>query len=142
MLVARLVAQVTDGMTDLVVDHILPIGTYVTFEWNGSAYPARLVDEHPRLAIHAAERRVVAGRLEPEFVATPPRTVVGDTSEIRKSGFPLSIRTNANCGLWVQPLGLVNVWSTIWANALSPPYIVGSRPFSISTVYLNTLTVP
>lgn len=48
----------------------------------------------------------------------------------------------ANCGLCVQPFGLASVWSTICANASSSPNIVGSMPFSTSTVYRNTLAVP
>ena len=53
-----------------------------------------------------------------------------------------SILTNANCASWVQLFGLASVWSTIAANASSPPNAVGSIPFSTSTVYLKTFAVP
>src|ERR1700722_1910987 len=45
LLVAGLMAHVPDGMTDLMVDHILPVRADVPFERHGSADPARLVDE-------------------------------------------------------------------------------------------------
>ena len=55
-------------------------------------------------------------------------------SDTRKSGSPLSIRVNANCGLCVQLFGLARVWLTIRAKLSSPPNEVVSMPSSTSTV--------
>ncbi len=118
-------------MTDLVVDHILPMEPPSPSQWNGSAYPARLVEHRV-----GDPCRRTTGCCRTSTGIHGHRTVVGDTSEIR-SGFPLSIRTSTNCGLWVQPLGLVNVWSTIWANALSL-YIVDQDRSRLDGTYLNT----
>jgi hypothetical protein len=61
------VAQVADGVADLVVDQVLPVGTHVALEGQRAAHPACLVDEDPRLD-PGPVRRVVAGRLERELV--------------------------------------------------------------------------
>src|SRR5579884_1974818 len=60
--------MVTNGMADLEVDHILPVGTDIALERNRSAHPASLVDKDSRLRI-APEHRVVAGGFQGNLVA-------------------------------------------------------------------------
>ena len=45
VLVARLVVLITDGVADLVIDQVLPVGADVTLERHRAANPARLIDE-------------------------------------------------------------------------------------------------
>ena len=137
VLAAGLVALVADGVADLVVDQVLAVGADVTLERHRTAHPARLVEEHPWLAV-GLEGRVVAGRLDRDLVAAalPQRSSGWSATPGSRArpGDVASIRVNANCGLCVQLFGLASVWLTIRAKFSSPPNEVVSMPSSTSTV--------
>ena len=60
--------DVADGVADLVVDQVLPVGADVALEGRRAAHPSGRVDEHPRFGVRSVNR-VEAGRLDLDLVA-------------------------------------------------------------------------